>query len=414
MEITRRASDALRGIAIILIVLFHAFRPAGAFGTDVLGRLGIAQIGVFLFLFVSGYGICRSYGLSNIDVKRYVEKRFWRVVVPYWAVLTLTIAGLLLFMPVYFEMAWMRSAIVLNFLLVSIWPYDILSGVGWFVTYIALWYAIYYLASRLPIGEMKKIMLMVLGVPAVVYFFSNDIEKFLLSIFPVIQVETLGFRGLYLPYAFAFPLGVLAAKRGSWKLDFGFSPLQKIGKHAYWIYLLHMELLCGLAVFGVAGYCGGWDYAIGYYHTNIGSAKFAAGDYAGALAEYELALKQDPVSQPMFYANSGRAKMALGDYAGALKDYEVALGMNATYYGVYYNYGVLKYLTGDTAGALGAFDAAIAQNASFADAYKNRGIVRANLGDWNGARADMDMAHQLEPSLPGYDAWVKSVGNAGG
>jgi peptidoglycan/LPS O-acetylase OafA/YrhL len=93
MEMDRRTSNALRGIAIIAIVLYHA---SGGFSSWLFGILaGPAHLGVFLFLFLSGYGICKSYGLGSIDAKNYLRKRFERVIVPYWAILTHTITGAL-------------------------------------------------------------------------------------------------------------------------------------------------------------------------------------------------------------------------------------------------------------------------------------------------------------------------------
>src|SRR3989338_2353784 len=141
MEIDRQTSNLLKGIAIILIVLTHAIR---GFQLPLIPFIGTAQLGVFIFLFLSGYGICKSYGMSNIDAKKYLSRRFRNVVVPYWAILTLYIVGLFLFIPSYFTYHRIVATIVLNYLLIVFHPYDIL-GVGWFVTYILMWYLIYLL-----------------------------------------------------------------------------------------------------------------------------------------------------------------------------------------------------------------------------------------------------------------------------
>jgi len=252
MEIDRQTSNMLKGIAIMLIVLTHAIRN---FSMPFLPNGAPAQIGVFTFLFLSGYGIYRSYGLENIDAKKYLYRRFRRVVVPYWAVLTLYLLGLLLFLPSYFTYEAVLSEVARNYFLINLSSYDVL-GVGWFVTYIMLWYLIYLGVSMLPLRNEWKMGLMLLGVPGAVYLFAQGAANAIVTAIPYTPAEMLlNSRGLYLPYALAFPLGVLVALRGSWKISLHFMPLEKAGKYSYYIYLLHMGLLCLLFTQGFSTIC---------------------------------------------------------------------------------------------------------------------------------------------------------------
>ena len=374
MEIDLQTSNLLKGIAIILIVLTHAIR---GFQLPLIPFIGTAQLGVFIFLFLSGYGICKSYGMSNIDAKKYLSRRFRNVVVPYWAILTLYIVGLFLFIPSYFTYHRIVATIVLNYLLIVFHPYDIL-GVGWFVTYILMWYLIYLLISRLPLGEMKKILLMLIGVPAVVYLSGPAIAQFLLSIFPGLTTEILfNSRNLYLPYAFAFPLGVLASRRGSWTVKLHFRPLSKLGEYSYYLYLLHMGLLCLLLVNSFnTNYCANWNFIETNKYVSSGLEKLSSGDYNGALADFDALIRLDPYKDQNAYVARGMAKYMLGDFQGALAD----------------------------------FDRAIELGSNRVEAYYNRGAAKYMLGDFEGAEADISKAREQDPALPDYGVETVKVG----
>ncbi|MDO8339213.1 MAG: acyltransferase family protein [Candidatus Burarchaeum sp.] len=433
MEIDRGTSNVLRGIAIILIVLWHAVR-----GFSIpFSPMEPGQIGVWMFLFLSGYGICRSYGLSNIDARKYLVKRFRRVVIPYWTVLTAVIAALLFFMPSYFSSKSAQLAIPLNYLLMVFSPYDIVV-VGWFVTYIVMWYLVYLGVSKLPLRDELKMGLMLFGIPALVYFGGGNFIDLIRMLMPDAQSGLLyGSRTLYLPYALAFPLGVLASRRGSWQIHFSFPALQKVGEYAYWIYLLHFGLLCGLFVFGNTDYCREWtnvevdryltdayvNMVNGNYSAVIslsdkaialnrysaaayvirGSARVKLGDYAGAMGDYDKAIEADPW-QLMAYANRGNLKSDMGNYSGAIADYDKAIELKPEVAEFYVVRGISQGRRGNYTGANTDLDVAIGLNHDYAIAYYNRGGTKLMLGDYAGAKADLDKAHALDPALPDYEA----------
>lgn len=91
--------QALRGIAALLVVLYHANRiyiPA-LYGEGTYAWAGYAMgyAGVEVFFVLSGYIIMRvhrvSIGQPN-DARRYVYRRMTRILPPYWAALMLCIA----------------------------------------------------------------------------------------------------------------------------------------------------------------------------------------------------------------------------------------------------------------------------------------------------------------------------------
>jgi len=82
-----------------------------------------------------------------------------------------------------------------------------------------------------------------------------------------------------------------------------------------------------------------------------GQAKYFAGDFSGAIEDYNKAIKLDPKGVPMFYLFRGNAKGNLDDYSGALKDYNTAIKLNPKYAFVFYMRGLAKSKLGDDQGA---------------------------------------------------------------
>jgi len=408
MDIDRQTSNVLKGIAIILIVISHviwsmpSFIRSGYEAVSVL--MGPAQIGMLTFLFLSGYGICRSYGLSGIDARKYLWRRFRRVVVPYWAVLTLYIVAILIFLPSYFSDKAMQLAILLNYCLIVFSPYDII-GVGWFVTYIIMWYLAYLLVSKLQLKEGWKIAAMLAGVPVLVYFGSGSFAGLIRPFAPGLNVNVLyESRTFYLPYAFAFPLGVLASRWGGWRLKIGCAPLSKVGEYSYYIYLLHIGLLCSLAIFGCNDFCFNWTQGTVFNYLTEAQQQTAAGNYSIALALADKAIALNTV-YGRSYNVRGAVKFTLGDYAGAIADYGKAMELEPSFAGAYWNRALVKSKLGDYAGAIADYDKAIGLNPNDAEYYAARGISHANLGNYTGAVADFDRAIALDPKY--VEAYAK-------
>lgn len=100
------------------------------------------------------------------------------------------------------------------------------------------------------------------------------------------------------------------------------------------------------------------------------------------------------------YFGAAAQKYQRGDYSGALADYNRAIKINSRSANAYYNRGLLKATKlQDDRGALADYDRAIQLKPSYDAAYNNRGNLKAEkLQDYQGALADYNRAIQLKPS----------------
>jgi tetratricopeptide (TPR) repeat protein len=125
--------------------------------------------------------------------------------------------------------------------------------------------------------------------------------------------------------------------------------------------------------------------------------KYSAGDYQGALADYNRAIELNP-KMAIAYNNRGSLKEnQLQDLQGALSDYDRAIKLNPKMDFAYNNRGLLKTeKLQDIQGGIADFDRAIQINPNYALAYGNRGYVKHDrLNDKTGGITDMQKAAKL-------------------
>ena len=97
------------------------------------------------------------------------------------------------------------------------------------------------------------------------------------------------------------------------------------------------------------------------------------------------------------YFTWGNTKYHLGDYKGAIADFDSAIRLKPDDADAYYNRGNAKYKLGQHLAAIADYDTAIRLNPDDAKAYYNRGLAKDNLGQHFAAIADYDTAIRLKP-----------------
>jgi tetratricopeptide (TPR) repeat protein len=125
-----------------------------------------------------------------------------------------------------------------------------------------------------------------------------------------------------------------------------------------------------------------------------GDAKFKKGDFKGAIADYDQAIRLNSTFVAAF-ANRGSARAGAKDYKGAIEDFDQAIRLNPRAVAVYVNRGDVRLETKDYKGAIADYNQAIRLSPKDATAYYNRGVARANLRERMPAMADFQKAAQL-------------------
>ncbi len=136
--------------------------------------------------------------------------------------------------------------------------------------------------------------------------------------------------------------------------------------------------------------------ANGYFSQGVAFSE--QGDYRGALANYDQALKLNH-NYALAYYNRGNAYSYLGDKQKAIDDFNQAIKLNPNLAAAYVGRGVVYSDLGKKQKAIDDFNQAIKLNPNLAEAYNNRGIVYSNLGDKQKAIDDFNQAIKLNPNL---------------
>ena len=171
-----------------------------------------------------------------------------------------------------------------------------------------------------------------------------------------------------------------------------------------------------------------------------GNTKYDLGDYKGAIADYDSAIRLKPDNANTYYNrgtakgdlglanlppsqilisqhfaaiatmippsassdaeayyNRGAAKSNLGQHFAAIADYDTAIRLKPDDAKAYNNRGNAKSDLGQHFAAIADFDTAIRLNPDHAGAYNSRGVAKGNLGQHSAAITDFDTAIRLKP-----------------
>jgi tetratricopeptide (TPR) repeat protein len=131
-------------------------------------------------------------------------------------------------------------------------------------------------------------------------------------------------------------------------------------------------------------------------YLDSGNARYARGDYDGAIADYDRAIQLEPDSY-VAYVTRGIAKRAKADYDGALADYNKAIQLKPGFYTAYVTRGAVKRAMEDYDGSIADYDMAIQLKPDHAKAHYARGYTYEQMGKFGNAIADYDKSIELEP-----------------
>ncbi len=136
-------------------------------------------------------------------------------------------------------------------------------------------------------------------------------------------------------------------------------------------------------------------------HASQGMALYKRGDWAGAIAEFQEAIRLYPYDA-MTHSNLGLALQKKGDRDGAIAQYREAIRLKPpvkqNLLMIRNNLAVALYLKGDWEGAAAEFHEIIQLKPEDATAHRNLARALLKQGDQNSAIAHLQEALQLQPT----------------
>jgi tetratricopeptide (TPR) repeat protein len=122
--------------------------------------------------------------------------------------------------------------------------------------------------------------------------------------------------------------------------------------------------------------------------------KILLGDYEGAIADFNVALEQDP-ELAISLSNRGYTRYYLGELDDALLDFNAALSLDGDLTNALLNKASLLASMDQVLPALELLDGIIEESSEDATLYLNRGLIRELSGNLNGACEDWNRAKEL-------------------
>lgn len=186
MNLSKSDTLAIKGLAIVFVMVGH-FINAGFFHMNVLRFSG--AWGVAMFLFVSGYGLYKSYQ-NNKTMNHYIQNKIDKVFLPYFIV---TIIWILTLNNKLFVINDLKIVILS---LIGLDLNRTIDGTMWYISFLFINYLIFYLVFKLSIKCGIKILILLL----VCYMIGK---------FPILNYESVNYQ-FHLHWA-SFPLGVVVS-----------------------------------------------------------------------------------------------------------------------------------------------------------------------------------------------------------
>jgi peptidoglycan/LPS O-acetylase OafA/YrhL len=130
--ISKRSSNSIKGIAILLVLVFHMGDNSGLRYFNPFGPIGVS-----LFLILSAYGLNESY--KRINLKTFFLKRIERVIIPYWIVLVVYALYIGIFS---------AGENLIDFISFAV-MWKIPVGMYWYLQCLVLWYVSFFIVYKI-------------------------------------------------------------------------------------------------------------------------------------------------------------------------------------------------------------------------------------------------------------------------
>jgi exopolysaccharide production protein ExoZ len=182
---TLRSIQYLRGVAALMVVLFHAFQWARGFGLTATD-FPTGGAGVDIFFVISGFVMWATTEGAPVSPLEFLRRRAVRIVPPYWAI-TLLAAGLAISFPVVFQDVHVgASHLVMSLFFIPHFDpggeaFPVLKP-GWTLVYEACFYLIFAVGLLVPGRARPGFLAFALAAVALGGFFSETASVLLANL----------------------------------------------------------------------------------------------------------------------------------------------------------------------------------------------------------------------------------------
>lgn len=147
----RESTNIMKGVAILCIFMCHMM---GTFGDGIVYFTPLGGIGVSIFLVLSAYGMNESW--NRVGSSNWWSKRIIAVIIPYAVVQCI--------------FYWPFHEFMLKDFLLDIFCIRPLYAYGWYLSYLLLWYVIFYTVKKLKV--LQKYELSIFFCISIILFFT--------------------------------------------------------------------------------------------------------------------------------------------------------------------------------------------------------------------------------------------------
>lgn len=203
----------VRGIAALLVVLFHIFNKAVAEGIIGTNIFSVGESGVDLFFIISGFIMAFITNNKKISAPEFIFDRVFRIFPLYWIVTTVALMAYFLY-PTAIKWGGDLDISILDSY--SLIPSDsaILVAVGWTLRYELLFYALFALC--IPLKEKKLVSCSVILASLAllsIYFNNGKYETFIFN--PMLMEFIMGIFSFHIynskiNMSMALPIGLIS------------------------------------------------------------------------------------------------------------------------------------------------------------------------------------------------------------
>ncbi len=241
---TRQSSmDVLRLVAMVAVFVYHldASSPVPSFTR----RLG--DVGITLFVMLSGYGLARSQGDRPVSFGAFMARKAWRILPSYWLSLALIALGLAAFTHKRPTGLWAAHASGLH----ALWPASpwgaTVAANLWFLSLIMALYALFpWLHRRLSRAPLSRGLHGLLASHWLLWQAAQHLPgASRLLHYPGIQYVSPFFAFNVLPFGLGVLLARVAAGRSRWPVLAAATAVA-----AYYALLGLHDVALGVATFG--------------------------------------------------------------------------------------------------------------------------------------------------------------------